>query len=116
MSFYQYVLTAWLLLSAVVLSRQKPGPEPILTSGLRVLTFSLALLALTGFNLLALSVLPALAAGTGIALVLFLTVAFTHNVIGRHTKQPVLWALMCLALGVILSFFWLAEGPVLNHR
>ena len=116
MSIYQYVLTAWLLLSAVVLSRQKPGPEPMLTSGLRILTFSLALLALTGFNLLALSVLPALAAGAGIALVLFFTVAFTHNVIERHTKQPILWALMCLVPGVILSFWGVAESPLLNHR
>ena len=116
MTFYEYVITAWLLMSALMLSlsRQARCQDPLLEL-LRWLVFGLTLLTNIGFQLASLFSFADWSYFIGLALVLALMMTLTRQIMLRSARLST-WALVFAVAGILLAFAQLGHMGPIHHR
>ena len=116
MTFYEYVITAWLLMSALMLSlsRQARCQDPLLEL-LRWLVFGLTLLTNIGFQLASLFSFADWSYFIGLALVVALMMTVTRQIMLRSARLST-WALVFAVPGILLAFAQVENMGPIYHR
>jgi len=116
MTLYEYVATAWLLMSSLMLSlhHQARCQDPLMEL-MRRLVLGLTLLTNIGFQLASLFSFADWSYFIGLALVLALMMTLTRQIMLRSARLST-WALVFAVAGILLAFAQLGHMGPIHHR